>query len=378
MKSIFKICLIAVMMTNLSACKTDNSPAFKTQDAVSFVIEKVQQHDIIIFGEMHWVTEQIDFFANIIPVLYENGIRVFAFEILYSGVQHWVDSLIYNDTYDTLLQNVILAQFPMVLMTPYENILYQLWKLQQKIGLKNEKIKVLAIGPRPMTLEMYENYLNCLGYELTDLEMSFVDAYILPPQPEFVGACPDSVMAEIVLNHYRETEAKTVVFCGANHGITRCYQYELFRDEMEPMVRMGNILANELQEKVFSINILPILVLRRLGRTDFEMCFSRLNDYIEKHVLSGMIGFDLDASFFQNYDGELTVFPDFSTETCYDGAIFIKPRKELTVASFDNEWLIERLPIGVKLFNLQMERTRQRHLEPSCECRKREKYLFIL
>jgi len=83
-------------------------------------------------------------------------------------------------------------------------------------------------------------------------------------------------------------------------------------------------------------------------------------------VPSGMVGFNLDASFFKNYDGELAVFPDFSTEICYGGAIFLKPRKELTVAPFDSDWLVERLPVGVKLFNQQMEGIRQKLLAPPC------------
>ena len=365
MKFILKICLLIVMSISFSA--------FTTKDANDYVIEKVQKHDIIIFGEQHWITEQMNFFSDMIPELYKNGVKCFAFEFICVNVQDLTDSLIYNDTYDVELQNIILGQFPMFLRKPNENILYELWKLQQQIGIENEKIKVLALSTRPGNIERW------LNDELDSLQQEQVKnyfyTYIKPIQQGYPEMNPDSLMAKFILDYYSETATKVAVYCGANHGLTKAHQYESIKrdgkfEAGEFMKRMGNILYDELPNKVTNIVFMPLPI----DNGDEKECTTLLDELLEKQGIN-RIGFDLDLLLLEDYVCEDIIsprlLPYFSIKNYYDGAVYLKPRRELTYCSMDNEWLANLLPFYVNGMNVDIKKWEEDfHNAMPCDCGK--------
>ena len=352
------------------------SSSLVAKDANSYVIEKLQKHDIIIFGEHHWVTEQMEFFGEMIPALYKNGVKCFALEFIDVNVQDLVDSLIYNDTYDVNLQNTILAQSPMFLRKANENILYELWKLQQQIGVENEKIKVLALSPRPITLEgLLSGASDSLEIALVE---NFYHTYVKPIQPEIPKMDPDSLMAKFVLDCYMESKTKVAIYCGTYHGFTKVYQYEpeeyqgmreyKGRPLGQCMRRMGNILYDELPGKVTNIAFMPFPIEAR----EDESCSTPLDILLEKQGIN-KVGFDLNSPFVEDYICKDLInprmLPHFSVRNFYDGAIYLKPRKELNTSLIENEWFINLLPFVAKNINLFGKEAGQNLFNaPLCDC----------
>ncbi|GHT33444.1 hypothetical protein FACS189434_07580 [Bacteroidia bacterium] len=160
---------------------------------------------------------------------------------------------------------------------------------------------------------------------------------------------------------------------------TYCYKYQyesIKRDNKyitgEFMIRMGNILYEELPNKVTNIVFVPLPIING----NEEKCITPLEDLLEKQGIN-RIGFDLNSSFLEDYICEGIIaprlLPHFSIKNYYDGAIYLKPRRELKYCSMDNEWLANLLNYYVNGVNLGVKKWEQEFYNATpCDCWKNE------
>jgi hypothetical protein len=189
---------------------------------VNYVMSKAASHRITIIGEGHWLKQDVELVAALIPPLQKAGIDL-ATELLPASEQPRIDKLIAGAKWDEQEANAIMrtASWP---YQEYRDLLRAAWSVNQG---SQRPIKVLALAPpddwRKVLLPRGETY--------------------------------DSFMADLVTKHVRETSRHVVVYCGHHHAFTRYYQAELNKDGSARgyMDRTGNILSRRFGEQVFVI-----------------------------------------------------------------------------------------------------------------------------
>jgi hypothetical protein len=296
--------IIIIIFFFFSQTDTFASDIYYGENAGKYVAKKSFIHDILIMGEHHWIKDEIDFFLEMIPVLYDNGVRCFAFEFMSYNTQNLIDSLIGGEIYNVDLQNYIISKKPQWFFYEYQNILYSLWSFNCR---KNDKIKVIALD--------------------------------YPSGQKF--AEKDSLMAKLVSEYFDEHQNKVLVYCGINHGLTRFYQC---KSNGEEVIRMGNILYNRYQEKVSNILFLPFLF--RTNEQELKYCKTPLDDFLDKQA-GYYCAFDLHLSNFSDFrcsDVMMANNHSFTLGSFYDGAIYLKPSSRFIFCSIAKEWLFNHLP----------------------------------
>jgi hypothetical protein len=255
------------------------------QDANEYIASKYQNYDIVILGECHRLENELSFLKKNIPLLYEKGIRCFAFEFLAFTAQDKIDKLIAADKFSKPLRDSVISEKPRWFLKEYMDILYVLWKLNKS---SKKKIKVLGL----------------------DLPLSY---------PNYQSIDKDSVMAANVIKYYSKTKGKMLIYCGANHGFTKWYMYS---PGGEIAVRMGNIVYQKFPDKITNIYIFPMIY-----EDENENYY--VISYKNKKSVFGM---DLKNSPVSQITAGSYYFQkcaDYSWGNFYDGAIFINKKLKL-------------------------------------------------
>jgi len=195
-----------------------NVETFMIQNANDYITSKYQTYDIVILGESHWIKDEVNFLKHNIPLLYNAGVRCFAFEFLAFTAQDNIDKLINSDKFSKSLRDSIISETSIWFIIEYMDILYVLWKLNKS---NEEKIKVLGL-----------NY----------------------PEKFQITIDRDSTMAKNIIKHYTETNEKMLIYCGANHGFTK---FKMCNSDGDFM-RMGNIVYEQFPDKVTNIRFFPL------------------------------------------------------------------------------------------------------------------------
>lgn len=189
---------------------------------VEYVLARAAAHRITILGEAHWIKQDADLVAALVPGLRTAGIDLAA-EIFPEAAQARIDALVGAAPWDEASANAVMreANWPYV---EYRNILRAAWAANQA---GEPRIRILALGPP-------SNWRDVLG-----------------PR----GLTYDSFMADRVVAHITQTRRRVVVYCGLHHAFTRYYQAELSTSgkALGYMDRTGNILSRRYGEDVFLV-----------------------------------------------------------------------------------------------------------------------------
>jgi hypothetical protein len=189
---------------------------------VDYVLATAKAHRVTILGEAHWIKQDTDLVAAIVPGLKAAGIDLAA-ETFPESEQPRIDALVTAQAWDETSANVVMraGEWPYV---EYRNILRAAWEANRA---GDSPIRILALGPP-------SNWREALG-----------------PR----GTTYDSFMADRVAAHITNTRRPVVVYAGVHHAFTRYYQAELSLAGKATgfMDRMGNILSRRFGEEVFLI-----------------------------------------------------------------------------------------------------------------------------
>lgn len=197
-----------------------------------YVINKLNDHDYVIIGEYHYFKHDVDLIKRLIPKLYENGIYNLALEFGAYPYQYLVDSLLDLPQFDRKLAQKIIfnsqADWP---YKEYIDIYEEAWKVNHSASSDTNVFRILNAG---YTFDPCKNGLERFG-----------------------GHNPDVYMADNILREIVSKNEKALIYSGAHHAFTKYYQpnYSFELDTLFGLnnSRMGNVLYDTLEDKVFNI-----------------------------------------------------------------------------------------------------------------------------
>ncbi len=224
-------------MMNLAACLamalTPFSFAESSVDAATFianasspvpyVLSRLETHRVVIFGEAHWVREEVGLVRDVIARMPETRARAIGIEIFPASKQGALDAIVSADAWSEAAAVSILREAAMP-HEEYLEIIEAVWRIRRLHG--NDALHLVALGPGPDFRERL---------------------------PE--GVTYDSFMATLVKEALATHGGSILVYTGMHHAFTRYMQPETTLDGRARafMIRMGNLLSWEFGEHVFMI-----------------------------------------------------------------------------------------------------------------------------
>ena len=121
-KLCFILCLLTAGIPFLCQCTSSENEGIAQLDTVresvqyvqnnfispeNYIIEKFENHDVVILGEMHRIKHDPELIQKVIPLLYKNGIYTVAIEFALYEDQPLIDTLITAPEYDEALAREI-------------------------------------------------------------------------------------------------------------------------------------------------------------------------------------------------------------------------------------------------------------------------------
>jgi hypothetical protein len=223
---LFLAALLILTYVGTAYSQTDSTVATyllkQSQKPVEYVLTKATSHRITIIGEGHWLQQDVNLVAALIPLLNKADMDL-ATEMFPASEQSRIDELITAAKWNDQSANAVMraASWP---YQEYRDLLHAAWSANQSAP---RRIKILALGPP-------EDWRK-----------------VLLPR----GETYETFMADLITQHIKDSSRRLVVYCGMHHAFTRYYQAELNNDGKARayMDRMGNILSRRFGEQVFLI-----------------------------------------------------------------------------------------------------------------------------
>lgn len=194
-------------------------------DPATYILSRLRTHPVVIFGEAHWIREEVTLVRDLVPALPDTGVRTLAIEVLQASMQPTIDEVVSAEQWDESRAMAIVREAGMP-WEEYLQIVEAVWAARRVHG--NDSLQLLALGP---------------GHDWRDR---------LP-----AGETYDSFMASRVKDALAEGRGSVLVYTGLHHAFTRYMQPETTLDGRARafMIRTGNILRWDLGERVFTITM---------------------------------------------------------------------------------------------------------------------------
>lgn len=199
----------------------------------NYVISKFKKYDYVFIGEYHRNKQDVDFVANLIPQLYNNGVRNIAYEFYEYANQQKIDSLLTAKEWnDNELHHALSKGFGVCWgYTEYIDLLKRVWEFNKSLKMSQPKFRVVMM--------QYEYFPCKKGLEV------------------FGGIDPDKFMANVVEKEIIAKGEKALIYCGIHHAFTTYHQpkYDFEQNKLFGLDtgRLGNIIHSKFPEKTFTI-----------------------------------------------------------------------------------------------------------------------------
>ncbi|MCC6679522.1 MAG: RDD family protein [Phycisphaeraceae bacterium] len=188
-------------------------------DPVDYAVAKAQQHQVVIFGEMHEGKQALELLAAMLPRLYhEAGVTCLAMEVCLSQDDEALQCLVTAPSYDRELALRLARHQPFGLWgwKEYWDVLETVWQLNQSIPSGGKKMRVVGLD-RPMDMPSISLVMGednaasrfCPWWEklrVARLPWAF---------PLLVGR--DAWMAQQVEQQILDRDERGIVWVGRNH-----------------------------------------------------------------------------------------------------------------------------------------------------------------
>lgn len=196
-----------------------------------YVVSKLQQHQIVILGESHWIRHDVELVAQLVRQYGGMEFELLASEFFPASMQQRVDSLITANEWDRALGISVLR----VEGWPYEEYL-DILKATWEVNRAGRRLRLVALSPGPDWRET-----------------------ILPK-----GETYDAFMARLILDAAPDDSVRVVAYMGYNHAFTRYHQPDSWRGDrvLRFMDRTGNVLWRARGERVVMIALNPPFLCR--------------------------------------------------------------------------------------------------------------------
>lgn len=191
-----------------------------------------KDHDIILLGEMPKVSNHVYFLSQLIPVLYDNGIRDIGYQYVLYQDQAELDRITTAAVFDDDGAKQLLFNYLVIWgYEEYLQVIRSVWSFNVKLEQGAEKMRLVGLSP-------FQDYTHI------EVEADISDLDILK-KVQAEGS-PDQFMAEVVQKEFTAGNRKALVYTDSKHVFTRYTLADYTRAAaelgLENTGRLGNIL----------------------------------------------------------------------------------------------------------------------------------------
>jgi len=292
-----------------------------------FVADKFDTHDIVFIGEMHKRKQDLDFFSNLIPYLYQKKrIKVIGWEFGAALYQKDADSIVNASNFDRKKAISILRRSDFTwCYEEYLEIFHTIWEVNKSVKNAGDRIRFLQLnGP-----------YNPKRRNSSDTTIRNAEAKMY-----FDNFFPSIIEKEVLAE-----KQKILIYCGLHHSLTKFYTPKFLF--LKDAGRGGQYLYKKYPAKIFQIIMLPPFPPRwwifkgnqSAGVYPFDGVFNQLYDALKRPfaVNSNDRPFSevKDFNSFYEFDSWNGVkFKDFC-----DGAIMIASFKGIEPIHIIKDWV---------------------------------------
>ena len=294
-----------------------------------YVIEKFARYDIVFIGEFHRIKHDVELIQNLIPRLYAAGIYDLGIEFLPYEEQARINRLINSEKYDEDLARSLMFQFdPCWGYVEYMDILKKAWQLNNSLSKDQPRFRIVGLNYIPdwsvlqekMTVNLWEKFWH--------------------------KGDPDQHMAEVILKEFVAQKKKALIYSGMHHAFTKYYQ-PVYDFEKKVLIRlhkgrMGNIIAEKIPDKVFTI-FLHSPWMAKTSFTELIYPVGGVIDLVMAEFEDKRVGFDVKGSPFGELEDPETYYSigydRFTLSVFCDGYIFQKHFKDYQVCTVDEQFV---------------------------------------
>ena len=297
-----------------------------------YVVEKFSDHDLVFIGEYHRIKHDVELIQNLIPRLYEIGVRNLGIEFGCYEYQDQVDSLITADEYDEDLARWLMFKWSVTWgYQEYMDVYRKAWEVNKSLPKDAPRFRVVNLDYRP-------------NWNLAEEEMT----------PELWKKVwhkgdRDQQMAQVILKEFVDKGQKALIYSGSHHALTHYYQ-PIYDYENKEFIRfdknrMGNIIYNKMPDRVFHIFLhSPWSTKQSYSEHNFPI--SGIIDRIMREFKNKRVGFDVKGSPFGKLRDDDTYYSigydEFTLSTFCDGYIFQKHFSDYEGCTVDTEFITQK------------------------------------
>lgn len=303
-----------------------------------YILEKISQHQVIVFGEKHEISNYLVELKSIIPDLYNAGVRVVALEFCLKEDNELLKNLVTGDNYDRELaleigrhQNWLGWGWK-----EYWDILESIWLFNHNLNQDQERMALIGLDTR-------------FDMPSISLVLSSDDGRPSPFYEKFrilrtIRAAPyvmyrDELLAKEIENQIILKNKKGIVWVGSDHS------YLNFIQPNSQKGRMAFILNKKYENKIYQIYL-------------HDNLYSQLIcNFIEKSIEQSnfkQIGFDLINSPFSNLKDSSSFYfqnrPAVSMGDIASGYLYLVPNDSLSRCNFIPNFITKKMFVKEKTF----------------------------
>lgn len=294
-----------------------------------YLVSKFKNYPLVLLGEDHAVKENLDFVKSLIPELYQAGVYNLCMEFGAFEKQKELDELLNAEIFDERKAKDMFFYYNVGwAYKEYFDIYKAVWEFNKTLKPNVKKFRIV-------NLSYQYRWENFKGGARTPENMKAV----------FNLGTPDQFRTEIIKKEIINKDEKALIYMGHVHIFTK-YRMPIlkvnnddFCDYDEGMV--GNRLYKLMPGKIFNIMFhTPMFSKTQYNPAYVSPANGELENALQK-LNYPQIGFDLintpvgklsDNSFFS------FCHSDFKMEDFFDGYIFLKPFKDLTGCTYDDDF----------------------------------------
>ena len=214
---------------------------------VDYVLEKFENHDIVLLGEMHYIRQQAELYHRLIPLLAEQGIRIVATEFGRRADQDLIDELISKEWFDVpLAKRISLRQEAFWGYMEYQEIYRLIWQ-HNRSNPPEKHIRCVGMND-PYNWKLYNQICRNENRKPNQQERKLI-----------WKDCNEKNWLEALKAFHQPGITKVLGIMGAHHAFTR-YREPSFEEVAGQKVfsgfntiRFGNHAYEEYEDKVCNI-----------------------------------------------------------------------------------------------------------------------------
>jgi hypothetical protein len=315
-------------------------------DPVSYGVTKCREHQLVIFGETHYVKEVVELFTRIaIEAYHKAGVRVVAMEACNAEDNERIARLVNGTEYDERLAYEIARAENWALWgyKEYWDVLKAVWNLNRSLPAGSEPMSVVGID-------------KTMSYQLDALwrEGQLKDPALIEKaknQPSIYDR--DDWLVANLENEIFAKGRKGILLVGFNHSFTHYGQPRFDKERKKAIgtwARMGLQLFRKYGDKVFQMGVHlahePSMILRE-GDKGERPVIHRFLESVMAAAGNKPVAFDVPGSPFAPLrDGRSYYFywqPEATFADLYRGFVFLKPLKDLTRCGWLERFISEEM-----------------------------------